>query len=336
MARNNRRFAGAKLVAVPFENVTPQLRVAKQHLEALAEGAKEKDIADQQFAQSLEDSFIPKGSTHRVALHANARPMGGMRLGDLDKGPFMGDPETYRLLAEVTPKTEYNMSWDVDGSYNGGRDIDPRERVRIARETQRRWDGLISKMEEGALVTNSPVGAGQGDYGRADLYMASGFGPVQGDGQQYGVIRSGKIVPISPYGVDEDHGKHLAKRARMAGDVEFSDKMLKALDSNTKLRRDYGPNRQAMAQDAKDGYDSYGGYDDSDYGYDDDYEPPFRSEREFKEAFGQGRPVSDPVEMRRQAEDLRAYPGVELDRDQLDIEGRSEFSPEGVAAWICH
>ena len=59
MARSNRRFAGAALVAAPFENVTPQLRIAKQHLETLAAGAKEKDIADQQFAQSLEDSFIP-------------------------------------------------------------------------------------------------------------------------------------------------------------------------------------------------------------------------------------------------------------------------------------
>ena len=54
------------------------------------------------------------------------------------------------------------------------------------------------------------------DYERADLYSRFGFGPLQDDGAQFGVVRGGRIQPLSPFIPLDDHASHLARRAEAA------------------------------------------------------------------------------------------------------------------------
>jgi hypothetical protein len=247
-------------------------------------------------APNLDDSFDLRG--HHIGLHAGPRPVS---LGAVNEmGPMeraqMGDKATYDILAANPPTVEYGLTWDVDHSY-GDAGIQGRDAIAIGRETQKRWNSLIAKMPENALVANSPVGASGGDFKRADIYMASGFGPVQVDGQQYGIVKGGKIIPLSPLAAQEDHARHLAGRARKAGEIQLGDDVMAALsDPARKQILDYSPEGGVLAG-RKDGF-----YDDryDDGGYDDDYTPPVttRELREDAQRFKQD--IQNPGTYRRE------------------------------------
>ena len=282
MAIKNRRLAGMRLAGRPDVDVTEQLRIANNKLKALNESQQN---SYDNVPESLGSSFEVDG--HRVSLDANARPLSLGELNLEEGKQYFGNQKTYEELSRNLPQNEYSMAWSVDGSYSGGTDLDPRTRVKIARQVQREWDKVIAKMPENSVVVNSPVGAGEGDYGRADLYMAAGFGPVQQGGQQYGIVHKGRIQPLSPMGTDDRHASHLAKRARMAGDVDLEKAIISATEQQQKLNNrpyDYdGPDRRAA--DAK----GYGGYDDDGYDYDDDYTPPAGPDDLRRAAKGGGR-----------------------------------------------
>ena len=195
MSIKNRRFAGARLASQEAVDVTEQLKSAREKLKELSSPEDRLGVD----APNLYDDFEVNG--HRVRL--NASP--GALNFDLDelKGDkqYFGNKETFDALSEAMPTVNYNLTWGVDGGYYDSNSMSRGDRIRVAREVQRRWPELIRKMPENAIVTNSPVGAGGGDFGRADLYMSAGFGPVQSDGQQYGIIKNGQIQPLSPISV---------------------------------------------------------------------------------------------------------------------------------------
>ena len=148
------RFAGARLAANPLVDVKDQLLIAQQKLKNLsAETQAERGSNAPSFAESKHDSFVVPGTKHRVSMDANARPF-SLEIGDLNAEQYLGDKETFRMLAEKPPKTEYSLSWSVDGSYSDpyNSDMGPAERLRIARETQRHWTKLIGGLEDGAIV----------------------------------------------------------------------------------------------------------------------------------------------------------------------------------------
>ena len=368
----NRRLAGARLAANPLVDVREQLKEAQAIAKQMGStfdadiynseeyrnvpmgvnryGYREEDtrtnpdgtpldilagpnLPAQASAESLDESFTPTGTDKRVRLSASAHPFNYDFSGELGDKPIYGDKESLERLIKAQPKTEYGLSWDVNGSYNEGRVDNPAEALRIARETQRQWNKLIGQMEEGAVVVNSPVGASEGDYGRADLYMASGFGPVQRNGQQYGIIHNGKIEPLNPVGTDLDHGQHLAKRTRMAGDVGLSDQMLKALSENKDLRS-VGENRFIDTEKGYGRTDYRPGddppYDDYDY-QDDDYYPPFRPEDLKREAQRLDQDGMNAVQMRRELENEVGMVGLDIGPDDL---GRTNQMPaEDIAAF---
>ena len=97
------------------------------------------------------------------------------------------------------------------------------------------WDDVLQKLPDGTVVMNEPLGAVKGDYARADIYSSAGFGVMQQDGMQYGIIDHGEITPFNPFIADKGHLKHMADRAHASGmnDLEASiNEALARRDSN--------------------------------------------------------------------------------------------------------
>ena len=333
-----RRMAGAELAAHPLTDVGQQLNEARGSLRR-AMVAANPDImgtGDVPYnrgieAPSFDEGFDIKG--HHVGLHAQANPVsfGGIsELGPLEKAQ-MGDKATYDILAANPPSVEYNMSWDVDHSY-GDSNVGGRDAIAIGRATQKKWNEIIGKMPENALVANSPVGAHDGDFKRADIYMASGFGPVQVDGNQYGIVKGGQIIPLSPLAVQDKHAKHLAGRARMAGEVKLGDDVMTALSAPGRSELvDWSGSENADLAGRKNGFYD-GRYDES---YDDDYVPPVtpRDLRQtagmFKGDIQQGRSNNSgqgipEIGIRRELEREESYRGLDGEITASDIQDLRE------------
>lgn len=265
MAIKNRRLAGMRLAGRPDVDVTDQLRIAQEKLKEISAAQAYAAPDTVTYPENLEHSFEVDG--HQIRLNANASRPYISEINLEDGKQYFGNRETYEDLAANTPDTEYGLTWSVDGSFYDDPNLDPRTKLKIARQVQREWPNLIGKMPENSIVMNSPVGASEGNYGRADLYMASGFGPIQDGGSQFGIVHGGQIQPISPQGVDPRHSDHLAGRARKAGDINLADAIAEANKKHQEMLRDYsGPIQPAS--NAKGG--RYNDYDD----YDDDYIPP--------------------------------------------------------------
>ncbi len=281
-----RRMAGAELAAHPLTDVGQQLNEARGALRRAMVAANPEVMGtgqvpyDSSFdAPNFNEVINVKG--HEIGLHA--RP-GRVNLGMVEQlGPVekrqMGDKATYDILAANPPTVEYGLTWDVDGGYSES-GLEGREAIAVGRATSKKWQEIIAKMPENALVTNSPLGANDGDFKRADAYMASGFGPVQVDGNQYGIVKGGQIIPLSPLAPQQGHAKHLAGRARMAGEVKLGEDVMSALNSpgRSELVEWSGTNDSELAGRKNGMYDSR--YDDE-Y-YDEDYTPPV-TPRELRE-----------------------------------------------------
>ena len=267
----NRRFAGAETALQPVGDVSEYLKSALENLKGKPK-TESQDFSRQY--PTIDESHAVKGTNSRIHLSARPSPLNLDVTSTID-GPVLGNRQQMQELAKNPPEVNYTMAWDVDGSYNDyGSRRDRGSKLRIAREAQRRWTEAIKKLPENALVSNSPVGAGEGDYGRADLYMANGFGPVQSDGMQYGIVRKGKVEPLSPFIADSQHVHHLAKRSRMAGDTDVSNALLAADASNQSLDQSQFTGSLGQAK----GYSDY----DEDY-YNEDYVPPL-TRADFEES----------------------------------------------------
>ena len=108
-----------------------------------------------------------------------------------------------------------------------------RDRVKVALHADEMWDEVLQKLPDGIVVMNEPLGAVKGDYARADVYSRAGFGVMQQDGMQYGIIDHGGITPFNPFIADEGHLKQMADRAHAAGVADLETSINEAL-----VRRD--------------------------------------------------------------------------------------------------
>jgi len=330
-----RRMAGIELAAHPLTDVGQQLNEARGALrramvainpEIMGTGDIPYNRGD--AAPVFNEGFDLNG--HHVGLHANPHQVsiGGVNeMGPMER-PQMGDKATYDILAQNPPSVEYGLTWDVDGSY-GDNQIAGRDAIAIGRATQKKWNEVIKKMPENALVVNSPVGAGDGDFKRADIYMASGFGPVQNNGQQYGIVKGGTIIPLSPFAADTRHATHLAGRARKAGEIKLGDDVLAALSDPARQQILNSPDSELAGE--KRGFYSYGNDD-----YDDDYIPP-TSPRELRE--DAGRFKQDVTERSRYGGAGRGIPEIgirenasgEIGYRGLDTHANGEISAQDIA-----
>ena len=231
----DRRFAGYRLAALPTEDISDKLREAAAVLEANA--TPMPDYIDQVpvkdsifdvhmhafpatgFADEPGRNIGNPGEIQRVI---NAQPPGGLELGwgpglNIDRAmrqqgidPDIPSAETEQFLEDLNEGRTYEPKGDV-------------ERFRIARAAQQKFKNILEDIPDGTIVYNAPVGALNEDFTRADAYMHQGFGPVQADGSQFGLMKGGQIEPLSPFQVMLSHAEHLATRARAANQPEIAD-----------------------------------------------------------------------------------------------------------------
>jgi hypothetical protein len=259
MAIRGRRFAGMELAGIPVENVSVQLNDALKKLREVQSNPGERGH------YGFNKQVVVPGSDANIAISAQRAALGS-ELMDTNQTIY-GNPEQIKLIADKNKGDIYTLSWSVDGSYGAEPTWNDtqsmrNERVKIARAADRGFNEAIKGLPEGSLVENSPVGASHGDFSRADIYMQKGFGPVQSDGVQYGLIEQGKIRPLSPLSVNQAHAEHLAARAERVGNKKLSSAISQELERRKGLK-------------IEDSYISKQGQYDGDYDnydYDDDYE----------------------------------------------------------------
>ncbi len=269
MSLRARRFAGARLAAQPLQTIPEQLQTALQNLRSASLTTVNKPVSDD-FPDYIGRHRQVRNSTKKVHLMADPRPADLANFIPEDLSNTPANLEALEQLVAHPPRAVYDLSWDVDGNYAAESGVGRRESMRIAREAEKGWQEVIPLLEEGSLVKNTPLGAAQGDYERADLYMKYGFGPVQENGLQFGQVLGGKIVPISPTIPMPDYVKHLAERAKSGGESELFGQLNDNALALQKLTGDVEAMRtKREVSGAQDDYDSY-----EDYGIDyDDYEP---------------------------------------------------------------
>ena len=223
MPRNKRRFAGEMLLAEPHAatEITNPRYLDKEQAARQDFGDNRMDYAK----RNVHDWF--RQNDRSVTMMATAEPFGYRMQVDRYPGE-MGSKSTVEMIREANPELQYDLSFSVDGKFeeDTANPMSRRDAVSLAREVDRRFDKLIPKLQENSIVYNTPVGAKEGNYERADLYMRKGFGPVQIDGAQYGIIKDGQIVPISPLKPDDNYALHRADRSLRRGDQELSEQML--------------------------------------------------------------------------------------------------------------
>jgi hypothetical protein len=257
MAIRGRRFAGMELAGLPVENVSVQLNDALNKLKDVQSNPGQKGH------YGFNKQITVPGSDADINISAQRAELSSGLMGT--NQTIYGNPEQIKLIADKNKGDIYSLAWSVDGSYGS----DPtwnetksirNERVKIARAADRGFNEAIKGLPEGSLVENSPVGASHGDFSRADIYMQKGFGPVQSDGVQYGLVEQGKIRPLSPLSVNQMHAEHLASRADRVGNKKLSSAISQELERRKGLK-------------VEDSYLSKQGQYDGDYdSYDYDYE----------------------------------------------------------------
>ncbi|WP_141561341.1 hypothetical protein [Synechococcus sp. WH 8016] len=291
-----------ELAGQPIQNISQQLNDAINKLNQINVN-ETRGFPSSGFNETI---LVP-GTDARVDIRASRSGLPNASF-DPNETTIYGNPEQIALIADKNKGDVFSLAWSVDGSYDNG---SPRNesaaersrRVKIARAADRGFDKAIKDLPEGSLVENSPVGAAAGDFGRADIYMQKGFGPLQNDGLQYGLVENGRIRPVSPFVVNEMHAQHLAERAKNGGNTQLSSAISKELERRKSL--DLENNYVGKQPEYDDDY----GYD----GYDDGPPPPVRR-REFENRLESGLDIPydysgdideqypDGIDVRRRAE----------------------------------
>lgn len=80
--------------------------------------------------------------------------------------------------------------------------ISPRMGLRVLSRIKQHFQDSIAQLPEGTIVYNVPAfdptsDNRRGHNRRAVIYQRVGFGPLNPDGKQYGIVRGGKLVPLS-------------------------------------------------------------------------------------------------------------------------------------------
>ncbi|HEY9641414.1 MAG TPA: hypothetical protein V6C57_13085 [Coleofasciculaceae cyanobacterium] len=93
--------------------------------------------------------------------------------------------------------TTLEVAFYVNDSLGKGEIADTREAVKTALGIRQNLQQYIASLPTGLVVSCTPYTEDGSGAARARLYKKSGFGEVDSEGRQWGIMQKGKILPIS-------------------------------------------------------------------------------------------------------------------------------------------
>ena len=262
-----RRYAGYRLAGLPLENVNAKVSEAADVLKANATP----------LPTYKENIPVPNYKNANVSMGAHRSS-----ISLSNNKTVLGNAEEIQKMINAKPPGVLTLGWNV----NNTSELDDKGRFAAARIAQKEFKRIFNDIPDGTIVKNSPIGGTSGDYTRADAYMTQGMGPLQSDGQQYGIMKNGQMEPLSPFIPMTEHAHHLADRAERGGQQEIADfirlelgrrykkdnplpKRIRKAGQNLKAKLK-GQNTVNSQQQMRDEYDDQMDYDEPYYD-DDDY-----------------------------------------------------------------
>ncbi len=107
-------------------------------------------------------------------------------------------PDTLNMTGDrfFNDRTMLSVSFDVNGSYDLGAATEGNER-RIGRTTFKYFRGKFKELPDGLILHNTPNQGDGAGARRKRVYKTAGFGEADDNNQMYGVIKGGKLIPLT-------------------------------------------------------------------------------------------------------------------------------------------
>lgn len=96
--------------------------------------------------------------------------------------------------------TVFTIAFAVDGEYEREDPVTGAEKAhnkRVALAVLKEARDWVKGLPDGLIVHNNPSQGDSAASGRVSIYSRAGFGPLDEEGSQYGVVKGGKIVPLN-------------------------------------------------------------------------------------------------------------------------------------------
>ena len=295
MISRQRRMAGQALAALPEENITEQLSAS---LDRLRQVTPEVPI----YADYVDKNYPVRGETNNVTW-ATAPTDVGVAFGpdgyNKFEGEFqIGNAAEIKRIEDAGISDVFEIAWyspeleqrpgipnaptrnsladteSIPAAMQKKQDLQDKRTALGARSA---WPDFLAGIPDDVLLHNRPVGGMSGDYGRADLYMREGFGPVGENGAQYAIKRNGQLEAVAPMGTHKDYAIHLMERLGNSGEGELSGTITNELQRRRANRESLMSPDQLDYERRQREYEMNGDYDDSDYDdgdWTDDYDSP--------------------------------------------------------------
>ena len=298
MFNKRRRMAGQALAALPEENITSQLSSALDRLRQVTppvDGLGE--YTDVRFpvpgeSNSVAWAYAPSDARIAFGPDGYREYDGEFQVGNAAELKRIEDSGVNQILeiAWDSPELEQRPNipsaptrTSLSDTENTPAAIAKRYALqdkRTALQARSSWPEFLEAIPDNVLLHNRPVGGMSGDYGRADLYMREGFGPVGENGNQYAIKRNGQLEPVAPMGTHQAYAEHMRNRMALSGEEELASTISNELQrrktnreslmSPAELERERQDREWEMNRGDTD-------YDDYDDGSDDDYDAYDRS-----------------------------------------------------------
>ena len=114
-----------------------------------------------------------------------------------DKNSFTVASRILGNKLEVTVSPNGSTSFMVNGSYTVTKDLSKREIFAITREVTRQYEEIMKNMKEGTVFAVNAAGGDGREGMRTKAYIRFGFSKPDEEGSMFGMVKGGKIVPIS-------------------------------------------------------------------------------------------------------------------------------------------
>ena len=95
-----------------------------------------------------------------------------------------------------------DISIKVGNSYDKNDAIPPKDRLKIALKAKSMVKEAVKNLPDGTTLTNSPYSADGFGEERRRLYMAAGFSRGSADTPMMGIVKNGKILPVTAHQMD--------------------------------------------------------------------------------------------------------------------------------------
>lgn len=151
-------------------------------------------------------------STSQIQKDVDAR----IKSGDLPK-PYRGSIDKLEFDDDIKVDTEKNVysaniagngplfstnktlsiGFEIEGSYARGEIKDDREGLKVALAVRTAFRSKFKNLPDGLILKNHPYSADGSGSAREKIYALAGFGPLGKDGLMHGVIKNGKLIPLT-------------------------------------------------------------------------------------------------------------------------------------------